>query len=154
MPSASTCISIEERFWSHVDKSGGPDVCWPWTAYCNKLGYGVFGLNGKTVLAHRFAFGPVPEGKIICHSCDNPPCCNELHLWAGTDASNRADMEAKGRQVILRGVDHGKARITEDDVRAIRRRAKENHRLLAGEFGIKRAAINKIVNFRNWRHVI
>ncbi len=55
--------------------------------------------------AHRFAYeltrGPVPEGLHVLHDCpggDNPACCNERHLWLGTNDDNVADKVAKGRQ--------------------------------------------------------
>jgi hypothetical protein len=34
---------------------------------------------------------------IICHHCDNPPCCDIDHLFLGTNADNMADKIAKGR---------------------------------------------------------
>jgi hypothetical protein len=32
---------LAERYWSKVDKSGGPDACWPWTAGRSAGGYGI-----------------------------------------------------------------------------------------------------------------
>lgn len=71
------------RFWSGVNILG-PSDCWKWTRELSNKGYGRFIANGHTVLAHRVAFTlgkePIPSGLLICHSCDNPPCCNPAHL--------------------------------------------------------------------------
>jgi hypothetical protein len=90
-----------ERFWAKVDRSGGPDACWPWLAGRHRRGYGKYWLNGRTIPANRVAWelvnGPMPTELRACHSCDNPPCCNPRHIWPGTDADNQADSKAKGR---------------------------------------------------------
>ena len=77
--------------------------CWEWQGFCLANGYGRFGLRaGKIVLAHRFAYemanGVIPDGKMILHSCDNPPCVNPAHLSVGTHADNMHDMENRGRR--------------------------------------------------------
>lgn len=97
------------QFEALIDKSGGPDACWPWLGWKNKDGYGEISLRCFNARAHRVAYriwnGEVPEGLRVCHRCDNPPCCNPKHLFLGTDADNVADRHAKGRSA--RGDAHG-----------------------------------------------
>jgi hypothetical protein len=90
-----------ERFWSHVDIRG-PEECWPWQAFINRHGYGVFYLaDGKKIPASRFALatvmGWIPSELYACHHCDQPVCCNPAHIFAGTPKDNTQDAIAKGR---------------------------------------------------------
>lgn len=76
--------------------------CWVWQGYCNpQWGYGHTSWQGIEWAVHRLMWylmkGPIPEGKILCHECDNPPCCNPDHLWPGTDQENHVDKTRKGR---------------------------------------------------------
>jgi hypothetical protein len=95
-------VDIEERFWGHVQKVKG---CWLWTASYDRHGYGQFcvGHNGKKRMcrAHRIAwaltYGPVPEGMLVLHHCDNTLCVRPEHLKLGTKRSNSRDMMSKGR---------------------------------------------------------
>lgn len=97
-PSAGGASRLEgvasmERFWSKVDRSGGPAACWPWTAYVDKAhGYGVFMVHPRQVKAHRMAYelavGPIPEGLFIDHLCRNRSCVNPAHLEPVTAYEN------------------------------------------------------------------
>lgn len=175
--------TVEERFWSKVNKAGpipehrpelGP--CWVWTAYCDKKGYGGFCVGqSKMKRAHRVSwkmhFGELPVDKPhVLHHCDNPSCVNPSHLWAGTNADNNADMMAKKRGVFLRGDQHGarlhpeshahgsehhSAKLTEADIPEVRRRRREGEPLssIARSFGVHECTINDAVKGRTWKHV-
>ena len=100
--------SAAERFWPKVDRRG-PDECWPWLGPIDPTGRGSFrGDCGRTRMAHRVAAELagmiVPDGKVICHRCDNPACVNASHFFIGTQAENLADMRQKGRGVNPVGV--------------------------------------------------
>lgn len=97
------------RFWSKIDKTPGQGPkgqCWLWKGGSHtKSGYGIFTIYrcGKRIalLAHRVAYllttGNDPSMMLVCHHCDNPPCCNTEDFFLGTTADNFADMRNKGR---------------------------------------------------------
>jgi len=144
-----------ERFWSKVDKSR-PGGCWAWTASCNRRGYGQFRVAGTLKAAHRVLWeqmhGPIPDGMIVCHHCDNPGCVNPDHLFLGTHADNMADKVAKGRQSRQLGESHPRAKLTDADVRAIRSAAGTVSEI-AKKFGISRSNVSTIRLRQTWVHV-
>lgn len=145
------------KFKARVDM-GGPDDCWTWNAGKHTRGYGVFSLYHRTYLAHRIAMaldGRDPLELNACHTCDNPPCCNPKHLFAGTQADNVADCNAKGRSNPASGERNGKAKITEFDVIAIRAVPKYyGYRCdLKAKYGLSDSQINRIRSGQKWRKV-
>ncbi len=147
-------------YWSHVDTTGGPDACWPWTHTTDKQGYGVFSIFARHFLAHRWGYehrvGPIPAGHGVLHHCDNPPCQNDQHWFTGTQADNNADKMRKGRQRNVRGEVHYAAKLTEGDVRVIRTRyatGGETQAGLAAEFGVTQPTVRRLINRRTWKHV-
>lgn len=93
-------IPFSDYFWSRMDKS---KECWPWIGKLNREnGYGQVRISGTIrPVVHRVAweltYGPIPEGLLVCHHCDNPACCRPDHLFLGTMKDNIQDAVKKGR---------------------------------------------------------
>jgi HNH endonuclease len=150
-------MSLVAKFWSRV-KRGNPNSCWNWTGGRFVSGYGKFLVRGKTYRAHRVAFvlanrQNIPARLCICHTCDNPRCCNPAHLWLGTHLDNMRDMIAKGRWRPHYGERHGNATLTLAQVLRIdwlhRVRGFSQNRL-ARLFNVTQSTIWGIVNERAW----
>ena len=147
-------VPMATRFWARVDDSGGPDTCWLWTASRDLKGYGKFntGYAMPPASAHRVAFvlchGPIPDGFVVRHSCDNPSCVNPRHLSAGTYEDNANDMVVRGRS--------GLAKLTVATVREIRRRVGEGEKrsALAREFRVTHSTVGRIARGDCWRAVL
>ena len=101
------CGSPAERLAAGLVKS--PSGCLEWTKGSSEDGYGTIRVNGQTNMTHRLAWelanGLIPDGLLVLHHCDNPPCCEteptegypDGHLFLGTHGDNMRDMAGKGR---------------------------------------------------------
>lgn len=131
------------RFWSKVSV-GDKAECWPWRAKKNAKGYGCF----SDLKAHRVAYellrDPIPEGKVACHHCDNPSCCNPYHLFIGTHQDNADDAVSKGR--TLRGSKHPRSKLTDEQVAMIRA-SNLTGAELARRLGVSKSTISGIRTF-------
>jgi len=138
----------------HAEVGPLPSLCW---CVDGARRYGRVRYEGQIVMTHRWAWerehGPVPDGLHVLHRCDNPPCINVEHLFLGTSADNNADKSAKGRQA--RGDRCGNAKVTEEDVRAIRLLRSSGERLsaLAARYGISETQVSDIARRKSWAHV-
>lgn len=150
-----------DRFWAKVER-GEPEECWPWRAFCNPAGYGMFRVHGKMELAHRVAWtiaeGPIPEGLDVLHHCDNPPCTNRVHHFLGDDTANIADKVSKGRssfpQPTKRGELHHAAKLTWEQVEAIRGSATGapgEGRAFAAVYQVSPATISNVLSRKVWQ---
>jgi hypothetical protein len=122
------------------------DDCWGWSGGLNKDGYGYVNWSHKTYWAHRLSYelhkGPIPKGKCVCHTCDNPWCCKPDHLWAGSTQDNVDDCITKGR----RGRPSNTG-LKDDEVRQIRRLLAEGRHTqweIARMFRTSQASVSKI----------
>lgn len=75
--------------------------CHEWRGSVDESGYGRISVDGKKTGTHRLAYllahGEIPDGVEVCHTCDNPPCCNPDHLFLASHRENMLDMSSKGR---------------------------------------------------------
>jgi hypothetical protein len=146
--------SLAERFWSKVDKSGD---CWEWQGYSGERGFGQVSTYGRSRLvrnthpAHRIAWeltrGPIPQGLLVLHHCDNRLCVRPDHLFLGTDADNAADRDTKGRW--------RNSWLTPGDVLIIRQmhQAGVSTERIALYFDVSRPWIARIARRQAWTHV-
>ncbi len=131
--------------------------CWPWTR-STAGGYGKLRIGGPKQIAHRvmFALCFYPPGDLeVRHICHNPGCINPAHLRAGTHRDNMIDRMLAGRGGNLKGEANGRAKLTETDVRFIRRRSSAGASLLdlSRDFGITKTAVSYVVRGKNWKHI-
>ena len=143
------------RFWAKVN-IGAPNECWLWTASRNgRAGYGNAVVGRRCVGAHRVAWsltnGPIPDGLVVMHSCDNPPCCNPAHLSVGTNGDNIRDAAAKGR---LSKPSPNLRKLSTDAVIAIQTRVRNGERQkdLAAEYGVSVCWVWRLVNGKRRQH--
>jgi DNA-binding transcriptional regulator YiaG len=155
-------ISVKERLNKHVKID--PDTgCWVWIgAKGSGGGYGLIKVGPKLMLAHRASYmeyvGDIPEGMLILHRCDNPPCINPEHLFAGTWADNMRDMVAKGRDKHgdTRGEKNGQHKLNLAEIEQIRDLLEwgMKQHVIAQAFGVSRSNIAMIKSGRIWPKVI
>jgi hypothetical protein len=149
----------QRRKWSarqrldHYSASGA-NGCTLFTGAKDKDGYGKMRINGRDVRAHRvaweIAYGPIPDGTLICHRCETPACISLGHLFAGSHLDSVADRKSKGR--VPRGARHGRSRLSDKMALEIYR-AKGTRQALADRYGVGRTTVGHIKRKETWRHI-
>lgn len=139
-------MTLREKLkaYSRVTPSG----CWEWQKGKTPNGYGHISIGRqRQAYAHRVSYfvfnGPISEGMLVRHKCDNPSCVNPEHLEIGTQVDNMQDCKKRGRMSmppVARGVANHKTKLTEEQVAYIVNSDKSN-RELAEMFGVSQAAI-------------
>lgn len=140
--------------------------CYEWTGERQDRGYPVHRKMSRGEqrrwYVHRIVWaiggGDIPEGMVVRHRCDNPPCVRPDHLELGTQADNMADCVTRGRiNRSPRGVGSQKqsAKLTESDVLAIRARweAGERRAAILGDYPIAKSMLGNIISRKNWTHI-
>ena len=86
----------EEAFLARTEPIVGDPAHLLWTGYTDSDGYGALSVNGRMVLAHRYAWtrdhGPIPDGMTIDHVCFERSCVNTEHLRLATHAENTRNL--------------------------------------------------------------
>lgn len=150
---ASARIDMKTRIEEHSipEPNSG---CWLWLGALTAYGYGQIMVGRKTAFAHReslIAFkGPIPNGALACHTCDNDPCVNPDHLYAGSHATNSADAVRRGR--TLTGERNHQAKLKASMIPAIRADGRQ-HSDIADAYGVARPTITAIKRGRTWGSV-
>lgn len=154
----SALLARADKFWGRVARKGA-DECWEWQGARVRKKYGSFSYNRAHIYAHIVAWILTRDEDIgdrdVCHTCDNPPCCNPSHLWLGTRQENLLDCVAKGRRNPagqVRGSRVGTSKLTESDVWIIRTSLLRGVDL-AKQYGTSPARISDIKRGRSWKHV-
>lgn len=132
-----------QRFWAGVEKKGA-DECWPWLKAKVTDGYGTIALQRGVSfathrLAYRLAFGSIPEGMQVLHTCDNRACCNHAHLFLGTNRDNIEDMLNKRRG----------GKLTAQQIEEIKLDQRKQ-RIIAQEHGINQSMVSLIKKGKRW----
>jgi len=127
--------------------------CLLWLGMVNNSGYGIVAKK----LAHRVAYwmdrGAIPEGMLVCHTCDVRSCVNPRHLFLGTNADNVRDAVAKGK--YKRGEASPSSRLKNKDIMVIRQRIAAGHtnKCIANDYGVTPPTINQIKTGKRWRYI-
>lgn len=148
--------NVESDFWHRVEKTEG---CWLWKgpSLCSRTGYGRFRLDGKDWRAHRFALmsvsAPPFDGAFACHHCDVKHCVRPDHLYWGTPRQNTDD--AVARRLMLRGQDHGRAVVTEQQVETVweKRALQWKVKAIADHIEVRPHVVYAILEGHHWKHV-
>jgi hypothetical protein len=151
-----TTKPVLERLIQFIDIPDDDDgtKCWLWKGHTNPEGYGYLWAHGACRRAHRvayeLAYGAIPEGMIVRHVvCNEPRCVRASHLAVGDHRSNWEDSVRAGRAAKP-------PKLTEEDVRTIRRQVEEGTatlRELAEEYSVSQGTIWACVARRTYRWV-
>ena len=148
----------EVRFWRYVEKTDG---CWLWVGGSkSQKGYGKIEIKGKHKLAHRLSYeihkGPIPDGLLVMHSCDNPSCVNPDHLSVGTQSQNILEAFAKGRKNAVPphvfGESCGASKISEKVAIEILA-SKDPSKALMARYGVSKSIIQRLRAGDTWKHL-
>lgn len=171
---AKPAIDIRVRLESHIDRSGGPDACHPWTAGRHAEGYGWVRVGKTSKLAHMAVWevenGPKPEGAQLDHECHNRAvregicrpgkcphrlCCNLRHIVARSSKDEHFDATVPWDRSAWA---HSTAKLTEDQVREIRAFTADGRLVsrrfdLAERYGVRTETIWRVATGRAYAWV-
>ena len=142
----------QQRFNRYV---AAPDQkgCREWLgSVTQKDGYGQFRQGDKVrpahIVAYEFAHGPVQDGLVLLHVCDNRRCVNPQHLRPGTQAANVDDMVQKDRAVIQGTT------LSREEVEQARKRvaAGELQQDVAASFGVSDSSMSRYLLNQRFAH--
>lgn len=127
-----------------------PNGCLEWQGVRHHRGYGLIRWKGKSVLVHRLRYMlkyGVELGRLdfVCHTCDNPACLADDHLFLGTPRDNMQDCISKGRRAV-KYRPHIRHRVHSDEVIQAIRDDTGTLAQLSTKYGVSMGYISKIRN--------
>lgn len=134
------------------------DKCWPWLGYKNDRNYGIVKFSGGLFRATRIIYfmetGVDPGQFMVCHSCDNPPCCNPKHLFLGTGKQNSQDASQKG--LYTRGEKQWRSVLTDElvvQIRALNKNEGIGYRRISKRLNVSYQAVQGVLYGITWKHI-
>lgn len=148
MPRRNSAACVFQHINTH---NNNPNVCWEWMKQTKGGGRDnrpYYTVGGKKLLAYRIVYeivhGPIPDGQVVRHKCDNGRCCNPYHLELGSHQENMNDMKQRERH----GLPHHTVRRIKK-LLASGRTQKE----IAELFGLSRETVRDINTGVTYSHV-
>lgn len=153
-------MTAEQSFRHYMPEHPPSEGCWIWRGPVSNE-YGSYKAdNGRTYKAHRVSYalhnGPIPQGRLIRHTCDTPLCVQPAHLLPGTDADNNRDMLERKRNRQPKGTAQRSAKLNDETVREIRAlyaAGGVTQQQLADRYGVHQTRISALVRGERWKHV-
>lgn len=154
LPEIIAVMTLRSRF----EDRGYKTKCHIWIGSTSS-GYGTIRIANRLLRTHcaawRFYYGEIPEGKEVCHRCDQKDCWQADHLFIGTHHENMLDAAEKKLMGGPIGEAHYCARFTESKVRELRNifATHPPTKEMATQYGVSYAALIKIQRWLSWKHI-
>jgi hypothetical protein len=147
---------MQATLQSRIDDSYIPEPnsgCWIWLKAL-VAGRAYIKVNGKMKKAYRVSYeltkGPIPDGLLACHICDNPACINPDHIFLGTHKDNGEDKAKKKR--APNGANNGNSKLTDEIVMSILNE-QGTRRAIAEKYGVVHSTVKSIKRGWIWSHL-
>ena len=134
------------------------EPCWEWTGRADPKNYGLLCVKHSEEFVHRIIYrifvGDIAGYEVVRHRCDNPPCCNPLHLLKGSRKDNVDDCHERFRHAF--GEKTGNRILTDAAVLTMR-----NEYALGGasviklglKYGVNERTVRAALCGATWKHV-
>lgn len=139
------------------DKNMGQ--CHVWEGHKIHNGYGRIravskGGKSRMLLAHRAslvcALTPAFPSEVARHTCDNRACVNPAHILPSSKWENITDREARDRNIVKKGEEHHRAKLTYQDIEDIKKDPRSCLKI-SKSYNLSSTTIQAIKNGETWK---